>query len=160
MRTIYIVGRPADDPLTPLLERSGYYTQPMEDAYAAWGALSALRADGFVIDVGDPAVGGERLIGMLRRSAAWRGVPIVVTGASTLLGRRLALRIGPGVVMRPAEIGADAVLDRLRRLVPGVQGATEVPRVPEPPPHERPASARRQSAQAYRPVAREKVPAA
>ena len=135
MRTIFLVGQPANDPLAKLLDRSGYFALQMEDADMAWGALSALRADGFVIDVCDPAAGGDRLLGMLRGSTAWREVPIVVTGARALLGRRLALRIAPGAVMRPAEIGAKAVLGRLRPLVPGVQGATEVRCVSDDPQH-------------------------
>ena len=65
MRTIYLLGQAEGSALEKQLEGAGFIVLPARNADDVMGMLSAVRADAFVIDVGDPALGGERLIDQL-----------------------------------------------------------------------------------------------
>ena len=89
---------------------------PASDAEIALAILNAVRADGFVIDVGNTAAAaaasGERLIERLEGSERWRHLPIVVTGAGPAQCARLSNRVK---VIPACERGSEAVVDAVRR---------------------------------------------
>jgi len=117
MKTLYLVHPRRDGRLIEAVERDGHYALCARDADAALGALRAIRADLFVIDVGDPEAEGERLLERLRGAREWRDVPVILTGARAGQLERLAQRVGVGAVMRSGGDGAERVLSRARQFL-------------------------------------------
>jgi DNA-binding response OmpR family regulator len=117
MPTICLVGHPAKGRLTGVLQAAGYYSLSRKDADRALIVLSAVRADVFVIDVGNPTVGGERLLERLRAVNAGRRIPVFLTGARYAQYQQLAQRVGVGDVMLVGEGSANRVLARVRQLL-------------------------------------------
>jgi hypothetical protein len=119
MKTIMLVGHPPRGQVADGLSRAGFFTMPASDAEIALAILNAVRADGFVIDVGNTAAAaaasGERLIEQLDGSERWRDVPIVVTGADPAQCARLSNRGRIVKVIPACERGSEAVVDAVRR---------------------------------------------
>jgi DNA-binding response OmpR family regulator len=110
MRTIYLVGHPEDGVLDKDLQEAGFIVLPAQNADGAVGMLSAVRADAFVIDVGDSVIGGERLIDWLRSSSMWRHVPMIVTGVHSVQRRRIARRAVVRAIIPRAQSTSHAVV--------------------------------------------------
>src|SRR5687768_5514038 len=81
MKTLYLVHHRRNGRLIEAVERDGHYALCSRDADDALGALRAIRADLFVIDVGNPNADGERLLERLRGAPEWRDIPVILTGA-------------------------------------------------------------------------------
>jgi DNA-binding response OmpR family regulator len=116
METIMLVGHPPRGGVAERLFQAGFFVITAEDAAAALGTLNALRVNGFVIDVGDARVGGEKLIERLRASPAWRQLPVVITGAGPDQCERLAQHAFRGAIITAREFNVDAILAALRPL--------------------------------------------
>lgn len=117
MKTFYLVHHRRNGPLIEAVEREGHYALCSRDAEAALGALRAIRADLFVIEVGNPKAKGERLLERLRDAPEWRDIPVILTGAWAEQWERLAQGVGFGAVMRAGEDGAERVLALARQLL-------------------------------------------
>lgn len=117
MRVIMLVGLAPRGDVAQRLIQGGLFVVSADDVKAALGILSAVRVDGFVIDVSDANVGGERLIARLRDVPGWREVPVVITGATPDQCERFAGRAFRGAIVTAREHGADGVLAALRPLL-------------------------------------------
>jgi DNA-binding NarL/FixJ family response regulator len=117
MQTICLVGYELDGPVSRLLRDCGFFVLTAATADVALAMLSAVRADAFIINVGEPSVAGERLIEQLGTAAPWRQLPIVVTGANAAQHARWAQRATVGEVIPEGDGRADAVLLAVRELL-------------------------------------------
>ena len=117
MQTVCMVGYERDETAARLLRDAGYFVLTAATADVALAMLSAVRSDAFIINVGEPSVGGEDLIEQLARSAPWRQSPIVVTGADPAQQAQWAQRATVGEVVPAIERRADAVLLAVRQLL-------------------------------------------
>ena len=117
MQTVCMVGYERDETAARVLRDAGYFVLTAATADVALAMLSAVRADAFIINVGEPSVGGEGLIEQLGRAAPWRQLPIVVTGANPAQHAQWAQRATVGEVIPAIERHADAVLIAVRQLL-------------------------------------------
>lgn len=117
MKTLFLIGDAKKHRLTDAVQRAGYYTVCEPDADTTLILLAAIRANLFVIDVGDLSVDGERTLQRLRALREHRHTPVIVIGAHQEQYRQLAQRVGVGEVMLAGEDGADHVLARVRQLL-------------------------------------------
>jgi hypothetical protein len=117
MPTIMLVGLAPRSKVAERLFQAGFFVLSADDVMAALGMLSAIRVDGFVIDVRDAAVGGELLFKRLHESPAWRELPVVITNAGPDQCERLAQQAFRGAIITPCDRAADAIVAALRPLL-------------------------------------------
>jgi DNA-binding response OmpR family regulator len=129
MQTIMLVGVAPRGSVVERLFRAGFFVLSANDVTAALAMLNALRVDGFVIDVDDPAAGGELLLKRLRESPAWRELPVVITRATPDQCERLAQHAFRGAIITARKFNADAILAALRPLLLS-KAATPIDDVP------------------------------
>jgi DNA-binding response OmpR family regulator len=115
MKTIMLVGFAPHGEVSEQLVRAGFFALPAGDGEAALAILNAVCADGFVIDVGNPSVRGERLIDRLENSERWRRMPIIATGARPSQHMRLSRNGAIAEVIPACERGAETVVAAVRR---------------------------------------------
>ena len=121
MPTVFVVdgGAMRGTPLLRAVREAGYHTLPMADADMALGVLHAIRADLLMIDLGDPRVGGPRLIEEVRRIENLRRMPILAVGAQPDSDdfRRLKRRVGIGQVLAEGEYTHDELVDEIHKFL-------------------------------------------
>ena len=132
METLFLVRDPSKQGLTNAVQGAGYYTVCAPDADTALTLVGALRANLFIIDVGDPAVIGERALERLRALRNYRHTPVILIGARRAQYQQLARRVGVGEVMLAGEDGEDHLLPRVGQLLLERRAAEAVNEVVEP----------------------------
>jgi hypothetical protein len=116
MKTIMLVGHRPRGAVAEGLFRAGFFVLTAGNAETALAILNAVRADGFVIDVGEAAAGGERLIESVQSAERSSSQPpIVATGANPSQYARLSRSSAVAEVIPACEHGSAAVVSAVRR---------------------------------------------
>ena len=86
------------------LAAAGYGTTIARDGREALVALQAERPDVMLVDIFMPGMNGSELLGIVRRSPEWSGIPrVVMTGANDPM---IGVRSDTAVIYKPLDLDA------------------------------------------------------